>query len=94
MIKMIAEVMSLISILGQQQMEKLGVKAWKIAIGIGLSLVAVLLILVSICFFGCSIYHQLEIAVGQGTAASIAGGFFLLISIILLIISKKLIKKN
>lgn len=94
MIRIITEVLALIGIMANQQMEKLGVKAWKIVIGLGLALISVLLILVSICFFGCSIYHQLEIAVGQGAAASIAGGFFLLISIILLIISKKLIKKN
>ena len=94
MIKIISELMSFISILAQQQLEKLGIQVWKIAIGIGLALISVLLILVSICFFGCSLYQQLVLAVGVPMAASIAGGFFLLISLILLIISKKLIKKS
>ena len=94
MIKLITELLSLIAALSQQHMEKLGIKAWKIVLGIGLALVSTFLLLISIGFFGCSLYNQLVIAVGESTASMIVGGFFLLLSIILLIISKKLIKKN
>ncbi len=93
MIKIITELLSLVAFLAQQHMEKLGIKAWKIVLGLGFALISVLFVLVSICFFGCSLYNRLVVALGASSAAFISGGFFLLVALLMMLFSKKLIKR-
>ena len=93
MIRLITEILALLTGQLHLSMHQLGRKVWIIAFALGVALGSVFLLFIGISFLGYALYHHLTICVGETYASLLVGIFFILISLILLLISKKMIKK-
>jgi hypothetical protein len=94
MIRLLTEILSLITGQLDSSIHHLGKKVWTIAFGAALAMGSVFVMFIGVGFLGFSFYQNLVLSLGAPLAAFIVGGFFILIALILLLVSKNLIKKK